>query len=129
MGLIYTVGQVGHPGKGIDVRVGMTSVLGLPDPKDTLKALRETLCLAQAALGVDFTDATHGGDLSDAADFIATHSASADPGKRRILELCQDYLTAAERIGRLIAEIDRQRPLGPDGKHGGRHTLTCGCED
>lgn len=35
----------------------------------------------------------------------------------------------SERIGRLIAEIDRQRPLGPDGKHGNLHTLTCGCED
>ena len=34
-----------------------------------------------------------------------------------------------ERIDRLIAEIDRQRPLGPDGKHGDRHTATCGCED
>ncbi len=34
----------------------------------------------------------------------------------------------SERIGRLIAEIDRQRPLGPDGKHGDLHTPTCGCE-
>jgi hypothetical protein len=33
-----------------------------------------------------------------------------------------------ERIGRLIADIDRQRPLGPDGKHGDLHTATCGCE-
>lgn len=31
-------------------------------------------------------------------------------------------------IGRLIVDIDRQRPIGPDGKHGGRHTSTCGCE-
>lgn len=29
----------------------------------------------------------------------------------------------------LIAECDRHRPLGPDGKHGDRHTSTCGCED
>lgn len=29
----------------------------------------------------------------------------------------------------LIDECDRHRPLGPDGKHGDRHTLTCGCED
>jgi len=35
----------------------------------------------------------------------------------------------AERIDRLIAEIDRHRPLGPDGKHGDRHTATCGCVD
>lgn len=33
------------------------------------------------------------------------------------------------RLGRLIAECDRHRPLGPDGKHGDRHTATCGCED
>lgn len=31
-------------------------------------------------------------------------------------------------LGRLIAECDRHRPLGPDGKHGDLHTLTCGCE-
>lgn len=32
------------------------------------------------------------------------------------------------RIGRMIAEIDIQRPLGSDGKHGNRHTATCGCD-
>lgn len=31
------------------------------------------------------------------------------------------------RLGRLIAECDRHRPLGPDGRHGDRHTPTCGC--
>lgn len=34
-----------------------------------------------------------------------------------------------ERLGRLIDECDRHRPLGPDGKHGNRHTPTCGCDD
>jgi len=34
-----------------------------------------------------------------------------------------------ERLQRMIDEIDRQRPLGPNGTHGNRHTLTCGCED
>lgn len=34
-----------------------------------------------------------------------------------------------ERLGRIINEIDRQRPLGRDGKHGNLHTETCGCED
>lgn len=33
------------------------------------------------------------------------------------------------RISRLITECDRHRPLGPDGKHGDRHTATCGCDD
>lgn len=32
------------------------------------------------------------------------------------------------RLQRLINECDRHRPLGPDGKHGNLHTLTCGCE-
>lgn len=32
------------------------------------------------------------------------------------------------RLQRLIAECDRHRPLGPNGKHGDRHTFTCGCE-
>lgn len=30
-------------------------------------------------------------------------------------------------LERLIDECDRHRPLGPDGKHGDRHTATCGC--
>lgn len=34
-----------------------------------------------------------------------------------------------ERLQRLIDDIDRQRPLGPDGKHRDRHTDSCGCED
>lgn len=33
-----------------------------------------------------------------------------------------------ERIQRLIDACDIHRPLGPDGKHGDRHTPTCGCE-
>lgn len=33
------------------------------------------------------------------------------------------------RLQRLIAACDAHRPLGSDGKHGNRHTATCGCED
>jgi hypothetical protein len=33
------------------------------------------------------------------------------------------------RLQRLIDECDRHRPIGPDGKHGSRHTPTCGCDD
>lgn len=33
------------------------------------------------------------------------------------------------RIGHLIKEFDKHRPLGSDGKHGDRHTETCGCKD
>lgn len=32
-------------------------------------------------------------------------------------------------LQQLIKECDRHRPLGPDGKHGNRHTKTCGCDD
>lgn len=38
------------------------------------------------------------------------------------------YQASSELIQRVINEIDRQRPLGPDGKHGELHTETCGCE-
>lgn len=61
---------------------------------DSLKMVREHLCLAQGRLN---------GYLGEQ--------------ERR----------AGEAIGRLIADIDRQRPLGPDGRHGDRHTATCGC--
>lgn len=33
------------------------------------------------------------------------------------------------RLQRLIVECDRHRPVGPDGKHGDRHTPTCGCDE
>lgn len=33
------------------------------------------------------------------------------------------------RLQMLINQIDNHRPLGPDGKHGNRHTPTCGCVD
>lgn len=36
---------------------------------------------------------------------------------------------ASSVLSDLIADIDRQRPVGPDGTHGDRHTATCGCED
>lgn len=35
----------------------------------------------------------------------------------------------SQRLGRLIDDIDRQRPLGPNGSHGSLHTPTCGCDD
>ena len=67
---------------------------------DSLKSVRETLCVAQHAVN----------QLPDG--YSAGGSA----------------LHHSELIGRLIAEIDRQRPLGPNGKHGELHTETCGCE-
>jgi len=69
--------------------------LHLSDHRDSLKMLRETMCLAQTAIG---------------------HAV----GQR-----LDEHIA---RLGRVIAEIDRQRPLGVDGKHGDRHTPTCGCE-
>ncbi|WP_206538991.1 hypothetical protein [Nocardiopsis lucentensis] len=33
------------------------------------------------------------------------------------------------RLGRLINECERHRPLGSNGKHGDLHTDTCGCEE
>lgn len=65
---------------------------------DSLKMVREALCVAQAALP------SHRGDV-------------------------RAEMRASETIQRLIEDIDRQRPLGPDGKHGDRHTPACGCED
>lgn len=48
------------------------------------------------------------------------------------LRLRSEDPRASEHIARLqqlIDDLDKQRPLGPDGKHGNRHTPTCGCED
>ncbi len=50
---------------------------------------------------------------------------------RETLCRAQTALSLSERdvsrLQRLINDIDRQRPLGPDGKHNNRHTATCGC--
>lgn len=48
-------------------------------------------------------------------------------------KLCQQEWSAPDdetraAIVRLIATLDRHRPLGSDGKHGDLHTATCGCE-
>lgn len=65
---------------------------------DSLKMLRETLCIAQA------------GVIDRVYD----------------LDRKREHL---DRIDRMIKDIDRQRPLGTNGKHGNLHTDTCGCED
>jgi hypothetical protein len=72
------------------------TTIGSHDPADTLKMLRETLCVAQTAINIS------------PANWSETHN---------------------KRIQRLINDIDRQRPLGPDGKHDNRHTENCQCED
>jgi hypothetical protein len=72
----------------------------LIEPGD-LKMTRDALCAAQTALS---RMAAADGDTD-----MATHQVW--------------------RIGELIRRIDERRPLGPDGKHGTRHTPHCGCED
>lgn len=79
------------------------ATLYLTDERDSLKSLRETLAVAQGALP----------QWAEEWGIVREEEAERH----------------AERIGRLISEIDRQRPLGPDGKHGDLHTPSCGCED
>lgn len=79
----------------------LRGVLYLNDDRDSFKMLRETLCRAESA--ITFLRDDRGEIETDEVDLA--------------------------RIGRLVAEIDRQRPLGPDGKHGELHTPSCGCED
>ena len=66
---------------------------------DSPKALREVLCVA--------------------VDAVARSGA-----------VLPAQVNTVERVlTTLIRDCDRHRPLGPDGTHGDRHTLTCGCED
>lgn len=69
-------------------------------PVHAVKSTREALCAAQWALGE-----------------VARRGLDVDTTPGRI-----------DRLGALIAELDKHRPLGSDGKHGNRHTPTCGCE-
>ena len=64
---------------------------------DSPKMLRETLCVAQAAIS-----SAHLTEL-----YARPH---------------------IDRLGRLIDECDRHRPIDNGGKHGDLHTATCGCE-
>lgn len=73
------------------------TVINSDHPADTLKMIRESLCVAQA--GIPFATS---------------------------IDRYRDHI---DRIQRLIDDIDRQRPLGPNGKHGNLHTPHCQCED
>lgn len=77
----------------------MDELAWLGVPPSELKTLRETLCRAQGALVYQYG-----------------HNRAFTTEQR-------------ERLAFLIDEIDRHRPVGPDGTHGNRHTETCGCED
>ena len=68
------------------------------------KQLRETLCVAQSAIN---------------------EVVRSNP--RKFGRTLGHYHIAT--LQTLINECDRHRPLGSDGKHGNRHTATCGCED
>ena len=89
---------------GVEGATGLESVLFLRDRRDTLKMLRETL--VNAARGLTW--------MKENSDNLA---------------LCEELEQDRERIFRMIADIDRQRPLGWDGKHRNQHTATCGCWD
>lgn len=65
-----------------------------------LKSTREALCAAQSALN---ERARQGIDVDRVPHWVAS-----------LQHLCD--------------VIDEHRPLGPDGRHGERHTPTCGCE-
>jgi len=54
--------------------------------------------------------------LREALCLAQTHPSGLDTQQSALIQL-------------VIAQIDRHRPLGPDGKHGNRHTFTCGCDD
>lgn len=67
---------------------------------ESVKMLREQLCLAQFAVAND-------------PDWKGVHS--------------QERVSAT--LGNIINVLDHHRPLGSDGKHGNLHTATCGCDD
>lgn len=69
-------------------------------PANMLKTIREDLCVAQSA--------------------VSYYRATISPNTP---------ITRITRLGDLINQIDINRPLGSNGKHGNLHTDTCGCED
>ena len=76
-------------------------------------------------------------------DFLIWHAATYPPAPACLyigdVKMTREALCVAQhepglsesqrvRLGRLIDECDRHRPVGPNGKHGNRHTPTCGCD-
>lgn len=63
------------------------------------------------------------GNLKEAREKLCviqhTINQAQIPDAQRYSDFLQDAINA----------IDEMRPLGPDGKHGNRHTPYCGCED
>lgn len=53
-------------------------------------------------------------------------AAQAALGEQQLGDRRREHIA---RLGRLIAACNLHRPIGPDGKHGNRHTPTCGCDD
>lgn len=107
--------------EGVVTTITQGEVLNQVEPRAALwvipaelKMLRETLCLAQSGMRVAF-DVSAGMRKGVQAD-------------EEIVKAFEAQLKHLARIDDLIAEIDRHRPLGPDGKHGDQHTPTCGCD-
>lgn len=73
---------------------------------DSLKMIREAICFVQSTM--ELVDRVPDADLSFPTEQRDKY--------QRILQ-------------GLVADIDRQRPLGRDGKHGNRHTAYCQCPD
>lgn len=95
----------------------------------------ETLEFLEAPLFAAPTSPTNGDALAGVEERTALWVVPADLKLLREL-LCaiqagvwHDNDTSRAQMQGLIDEIDRHRPLGPDGKHGDRHTASCGCED
>lgn len=64
------------------------------------------------------------GDLKTTRERLCTlQNVLADASSRQEKELILPW------IEKLIDQIDVFRPLGPNGKHGNRHTMFCGCPD
>ena len=70
--------------------------------------------------------------LDDPADSIKLVQETLSLAQCAVLNFYPDTdqrRSAVGRLQRLIDECERQRPVGPDGKHGDLHTPTCGCAD
>jgi DNA-binding CsgD family transcriptional regulator len=111
-------------------------VLGITENAARSRARNAQKRLRTNGIAHTIATALRRGLLDEESPMSTLHSTDSVKSLRETFCVAQTHLAGlpnAEQhvqvLQRLADDCDRQRPIGPDGVHGDRHTATCGCED